>query len=234
MKRLTLELSGKCPYIILDDADLSSAVPMAVNACFNNNGQACISASRLLVPEKQLEQVKKLVLETVKGMKVGDPNDETTALGPLANEKQYQRVQHYIRGGLSSGAEMLIGGLGKPEGLEVGNFAKPTVFYNVSKDMEIAKDEIFGPVLSIIAYATEEEAIDIANDTDFGLLSYINSSNAGRASLVASKLKAGRVLINTLKHDPNAPFGGFKQSGLNREGGIYGLEAQLEPKAIIS
>lgn len=234
MKRVTLELSGKSPNIILDDANLETAIPMAVNACFQNNGQACIAASRLIVPEKLLPEVKKLVIKTVESLKVGDPHDEATGVGPLANSKQYERVQHYIQLGLSAGAELLIGGEGKPEGLTKGYFVKPTVFAGVTSDMAIAKEEIFGPVLSILTYQTEEEAIEIANDTIYGLHAYVSSSDIARANKIAAQIDAGRVGINTTAHDPLAPFGGFKQSGIGREGGLYGLEEQLEAKVILS
>lgn len=233
MKRLTLELSGKSPNIILDDADLEVAVPMAVQACFQNNGQACIAGSRLIVPEEKLQDVKRLVVARIETMQVGDPGNPHTDIGPLANQKQYDRVQHYIRSGIESGAELLIGGEGKPEGLTKGYFVKPTAFASLTSEMAIAREEIFGPVLSILTYHTEEEAIRIANDTPYGLLAYISSSDNTRANKVARQIKAGRVLINTLKHDPYAPFGGFKQSGIGREGGIYGLEEQLETKAVL-
>jgi aldehyde dehydrogenase (NAD+) len=233
MKRLTLELSGKSPNIILDDADLATAIPMAVQNCFQNNGQACVAGSRLIVPEKLLPQVKKLVVETIASIRVGDPVDVQTTMGPLANAKQYERVQHYIQSGIDSGAELIAGGPGKPEGLSKGYFVKPTAFVAPSQDVLIGREEIFGPVLTIFTYASDEEAIRMANDTIYGLQAYISSSNTVRANAVARRLQAGRVLINTLQHDPYSPFGGFKQSGLGREGGIYGLEAQLEPKAIL-
>jgi len=233
MKRLTLELGGKSPNIILDDADLSTAIPMAINACYLNNGQACIAASRLIVPEDRLEEVKRLAKAAVETIKVGDPRDKEVTLGPLASTKQYQRVQEYIKSGIEEGAQLVIGGEGHPEGFAGGNFIKPTVFAHVTREMRIAKEEIFGPVLSILAYKTEAEAIEIANDTEFGLIAYISSADRERAARVARKLAAGRVLINTISHDPFAPFGGFKQSGLGREGGIFGLQEYLEPKAII-
>lgn len=233
MKRLTLELSGKSPNIILDDADLEKAIPLAVNACFQNSGQACVAASRLLVPEQLLPEIKRLLIKAVRQLKVGMPQDETAAIGPLASQKQYDRIQHYIQSGLQDGATLLIGGEGSPEGLSGGYFVKPTVFTEVTPDMTIAREEIFGPVLSVIGYKSEQEAIDIANDTDYGLQAYISSANPERAKRIARQINAGRVLINTLQHDPYAPFGGFKQSGIGREGGIYGLEAQLEPKAIL-
>ena len=233
MKRLTLELGGKSPNIILDDADLSTAIPMAINACYLNNGQACIAASRLIVPEDRLDEVKRLAKAAVEKIKMGDPRDKDVTLGPLASTKQYKRVQEYIKSGVEEGAELVIGGEGHPQGLEGGNFIKPTVFANVTREMRIAKEEIFGPVLSILTYKTEAEAIEIANDTEFGLIAYVSSADPERATRVARKLAAGRVLINTLSHDPFAPFGGFKQSGIGREGGIFGLEEYLEPKAII-
>ncbi len=234
MKRFTLELGGKSPNIILDDADFAKAIPMAVNACYLNNGQACIAASRLLVPESRIDEVKQLVKAAVGKIKVGDPNDETVTIGPLASRKQYSRVQDYIRSGIAEGAELLIGGEGHPHGLERGNFVKATVFANVTPEMRIAREEIFGPVLSILTYKTDAEAIQMANDSEFGLMAYVSSSNPERAKRVARQLQAGRVLINTLNHDPLAPFGGFKQSGIGREGGIFGLKEFLEPKAIIT
>jgi aldehyde dehydrogenase (NAD+) len=233
MKRVTLELSGKAPNIILDDADFTKAIPMAVSACFMNNGQACIAGTRLLVPENRLEDVKKIVRETISGLKVGNPEKEETGIGPLASQKQYDRVQDYIKSAKEEGAELLIGGEGHPDGLNEGFFVKPTAFAGVTKNMRIAREEIFGPVLSIMTYKTEQEAIEMANDTIYGLLAYVSSSDQKRARRVASQIHAGRVLINTLNHDPLAPFGGFKQSGMGREGGVLGLDEYLEPKAII-
>jgi len=234
VKRVHQELGGKSPNIILDNADFEKAIPMAVAGCYLNNGQACIAASRLIVPEGRLEEVKKLAKAAAEKMNVGDPKDKKVNIGPLASVKQYNRVQEYIQAGIDEGAELVTGGLGHPAGLEKGNFVKPTVFANVTNSMRIAREEIFGPVLSIITYKTEAEAIAIANDSDFGLIAYVSSSDKEMAERVASELKAGRVLINTLKHDPLAPFGGYKQSGFGREGGILGLEEYLEPKAYIT
>ncbi|KAI9463092.1 hypothetical protein F5148DRAFT_1286223 [Russula earlei] len=234
MKRVTLELGGKSPNIILDDADFSKAIPLAVSTCFINNGQACIAGTRLLVPENRLEEVKSLIKAAVQQVKVGDPAKEDTIIGPMVSKKQYQRVQDYIRLGIEQGAELLIGGEGHPEGLENGNFVKPTVFAHVTSDMRIAKEEIFGPVLSILTYKTEEEAIAIANDTVYGLHAFISSSNIERANRVASQIVAGRIAINGFSHDPMAPFGGFKQSGIGREYGVYGLEEYVEPKTILN
>lgn len=233
MKRITLELGGKSPNIILNDANLAEAVPTSVALAYINSGQACIAATRLLVPENKLKEVKELVKSTVANIKVGDPKCEDTNIGPMVSKKQYERVQNYIKTGIKEGAEILIGGEGYPEGLETGNFVKPTVFSNVTNDMCIAREEIFGPVLSIITYKTEEEAIAIANDTTYGLAAYIQTSDIEKAKQVAAQLEAGRVSINGFKHDPQTPFGGFKQSGIGREFGVYGLEEYLEPKAIL-
>lgn len=234
MKRITLELGGKSPNILLDDADFSKAIPMAIAAAFMNSGQACVAGTRLLVPETRLEEAKETIKTMMPLFPVGNPSNETTAIGPMVSKKQYERVQDYIQLGIEEGAEILVGGIGKPEGLENGNFVKPTVFFNVDNKMRIAQEEIFGPVLSIISYATEEEAIEIANDTIYGLQAYVSSADNERARRVASQINAGRIQINVLTHDPEAPFGGFKQSGIGREFGVYGLEAYLEPKALLS
>ncbi|MBO7746768.1 aldehyde dehydrogenase family protein [Paenibacillus sp. MWE-103] len=233
MKRMVLELGGKSPNVILDDADYAKAIPLAVMTAFSNSGQACHVGSRLIIPESRLEEVKQLVVKTVEGIKVGSPREEGTFIGPMVNRKQYDTVQRYIRLGAEEGAELIVGGPGRPEGLETGYFVKPTVFANVSMDMTIAKEEIFGPVLSILTYKTEEEAIEIANDTIYGLSAYVSSADLARANRVASRIVAGRVLINGLYDEPKAPFGGFKQSGIGREFGAYGLEAYVEPKTIM-
>jgi len=233
MKRVTLELGGKSPNIILEDADFEKAIPLAISAAFMNSGQACIAGTRLLIPESKLEETKLLVKEVISNTIVGDPKNESTAVGPMVSTKQFNRVQDYIQTGINEGAEILTGGAGKPKGLEKGNFVKPTVFIHVNNQMRIAREEIFGPVLSIITYKTEEEAIEIANDTSYGLQAYVSSSDSKRAYRVASRLNAGRVQINGIGHDPMAPFGGFKQSGIGREFGTLGLEAYLEPKALI-
>lgn len=233
LKRVTLELGGKSPNVILDDANLETAIPMAVAAAYMNSGQACIAGTRLLVPESKLDEVNALVKAAVEKVKVGNPADEDTTVGPMVSQKQYERVQGYIKIGLKEGAQLLIGGEGQPEGLEAGNFVKPTVFTNVKNSMRIAREEIFGPVLSIITYKDEEDAIAIANDTDYGLQAYVSSADEKRARRVASQIIAGRVMINGLTHDPHAPFGGFKQSGIGREMGVFGLEEYLEPKTLL-
>ena len=233
MKRMTLELGGKSPNIILDDADFEKTIPAAITAAFLNSGQACAAGTRLLVPQSKLEKVNTLVKSFVETIKVGLPSDPDTMVGPMVSQKQFERVQEYIKIGEEEGAELLIGGTGQPKGLEAGNFVKATVFTNVKNSMRIAQEEIFGPVLSIIPYTDDNDAISIANDTPYGLAAYIFSSDRKRALAVASKIDAGRISINGLSHDSKAPFGGFKQSGIGREYGIFGLEAYLEPKAIL-
>lgn len=233
MKRVTLELGGKSPNIILDDADLTQVIPQAVFEAYMNSGQACIAPTRLLVPYSKLEEVNAIAKIAVEQVRVGNPEDEETNVGPMVSEKQYERVQNYIKIGIEEGAELLAGGIGKPEGFENGNFVKATIFTNVRNDMRIAREEIFGPVLSIIPYHNDEEAIAIANDTTYGLAAYISSQDERRAVNVASRIEAGRICINGFKHDPLAPFGGFKQSGIGREFGAYGLEEYLELKSIL-
>jgi aldehyde dehydrogenase (NAD+) len=232
MKRVTLELGGKSPVLILDDADLAEAVPIAVLAGFMNSGQACVAGTRMLVPVDMLAQVEAIARTAADGIAVGRPDDPSTAIGPLVSARQWDRVQQFIRLGLDEGARLVAGGLGRPDGL-AGWFVRPTVFSDANNDMTIAREEIFGPVITIIPYADEEDAISIANDSDYGLQAYVLSGNDARARRVAERIDAGRVLMNTLSHEPAAPFGGFKQSGLGREYGSFGLEAFLEPKALL-
>jgi aldehyde dehydrogenase (NAD+) len=233
MKRVTLELGGKSPTILLDDAKLDDAIPAALMMAFLNSGQACAAGTRLLVPKSRLEAAKQAIRETMRTFTVGDPADPKTAVGPMVSQKQYERVQSYIRKGIEEGAEVLVGGESHPEGLEAGYFAKPTVFVNVTNDMTIAREEIFGPVLSVIAYDSEADAIAIANNSRYGLHAAVLSSDIQRARRVASLLQAGRVVINGMTDDPQAPWGGFKYSGVGREYGRYGIEAFLEPRAIL-
>jgi aldehyde dehydrogenase (NAD+) len=233
LKRVTLELGGKSPVVILDDADFDAAVPLAVMAGFANSGQACIAGTRLLVPRARLADFETRMAAAANAVVSGDPADHATDLGPMVSRKQWDRVQGYIRRGIDEGARLIAGGEGRPEGHARGWLVRPTVFTDVRNDMTIAREEIFGPVLSIIAYDDEEDAIVIANDTPYGLQAYVLSADAARARRVASRIDAGRVLINTIAHEPKAPFGGFKQSGLGREYGSFGLEAYLEPKALL-
>ena len=233
MKRVTLELGGKSPTILLDDAALDQAIPSALVMAFMNSGQACAAGTRLLVPKSRLSEVKQAIREAMRAFAVGDPADPTTGVGPMVSQKQYERVQSYIRKGIEEGAEVLVGGEGRPEGFEAGFYVKPTVFVNVKNDMAIAREEIFGPVLSVIAYGSEDDAIRLANDSKYGLHSAVLGTDIERARRVASQLRAGRVVINKMTDDPQAPWGGFKYSGVGREYGQYGIEAFLEPKAIL-
>jgi aldehyde dehydrogenase (NAD+) len=233
MKRVTLELGGKSPTILLDDADLEKAIPSALVMAFLNSGQACAAGTRLLVPNSRLDQVKRAIMNATPAFPVGDPADPKTAIGPMVSQKQYEQVQSYIRKGIEEGAEVLVGGEGRPKGFEAGYFVKPTVFVNVKNDMTIAQEEIFGPVLCVIAYDSEDEAIRIANDSRYGLHAAVLGTDIGRARRVASQIRAGRVVINNMTDDPQAPWGGFKYSGVGREYGRYGIDAFLEPKAIL-
>lgn len=233
MKRVTLELGGKSANVLMDDADLDAAIPLALQVMSWNSGQACIAGTRLLVPESKLAEVKAQILKHLPILVSGNPRDPKTNIGAAVTARQYQRVQEYIRSGIAEGAELLCGGEGRPEGLESGYFVKPTVFVNVRNDMTIAQQEIFGPVLSVITYRDDAEAVQIANDTVYGLQAYVSGKNAERTAAVAGQLIAGRVFVNGVYDEPLAPFGGFKQSGLGREFGTWGLEAYLEPKAIM-
>ncbi len=233
MKRVTMELGGKSPSIILGDAHLDVAVPQVLAAGFLNSGQACIAGTRILAPESRLEEIEARLREAVKDFKAGDPKDKSVRIGPMVSQKQWDRVQSYIRLGQEEGATLLAGGEGRPQGLSRGWFVHPTIFTGANNDMRIAREEIFGPVLSLIPYRDEEEAIAIANDTDYGLQAQVFSSAITRARRVADRIEAGRVILNGAPHEPLAPFGGFKQSGFGRELGVFGLEAFLEPRAIL-
>jgi len=233
MKRVSLGLTGKSPTLILDDADLDQAVPLALAAGFQNSGQACIAGTRILVPEHRLREVVERMKTAVAAIRTGDPRDPAMSIGPMASRQQYERVQHYIRQGLAEGATLVAGGEGRPDGLSRGYFVRPTIFAGVRRDMTIAREEIFGPVLCVLAYEDEDDAIALANDSDYGLHGYVFSSDRLRARAVASRLKAGGVMINGLRHEPLAPFGGVGQSGLGREFGVFGLESFLEPKTVI-
>jgi aldehyde dehydrogenase (NAD+) len=233
MKRVTLELGGKSPTILLDDANLDKAIPVALVMAFLNSGQACAAGTRLLVPSQRLEAVKRAIVDAMIAFAVGNPADPRIAIGPMVSQKQYERVQSYIRKGTDEGAQVLVGGEGHPQGLETGYFVKPTVFVNVTNDMTIAREEIFGPVLSVIAYDTDEDAIRIANDSKYGLHAVVLGSDLSRARRVASQIRSGRVVINGMMDDPRAPWGGFKQSGVGREYGAFGIEAFVETRAIL-
>ena len=233
MKRVTLELGGKGPNIILSDADLESAISTVIAVGFLNSGQACVAGTRILAPRSRLPEILDRLKTAVAALKVGDSTDPSVNVGPMVSQKQWDRVQSYIHLGLEEGAELLVGGEGRPTGLDRGWFVQPTVFAGVSNDMRIAREEIFGPVLCVIPYDDEKEAITIANDTSYGLQAYVESADVAHARRVAERLESGRVVINGAPHEPLAPFGGFKQSGIGREYGRFGLEAHLEARAIL-
>lgn len=233
IKRVTLELGGKSPSIILDDADLPKVIPQVLTTGFGNSGQACIDGTRILAPVSRLDEILGALKTAASAFKVGAPHDPDVHIGPMVSQKQWDRVQSYIRLGQEEGATLFTGGEGRPEGLKRGWFVRPTIFSHATNQMRIAREEIFGPVLCVIPYTDEADAIEIANDTQYGLASYIFSSNVERAKQIASHIEAGRVVINAAPHDPLAPFGGFKKSGIGREYGLFGLESFLEPRAVL-
>lgn len=233
VKRVHQELGGKSPDILLDDADFERAVKATVLHVFENSGQSCNAPTRLLVPAARLADVEALARKTAEAVVVGDPASDKTAVGPVVSKIQFERVQGYIAKGIAEGAKLLIGGVGRPEGLEKGYFVRPTIFSGVRNDMTIAREEIFGPVLAILPYRDEEEAIRIANDTPYGLQAYVWSRDLARANRVGRRIRAGRVTINGAAGDMSIPFGGFKQSGNGREWGEYGLRDFLEVKAML-
>lgn len=233
-KRVTLELGGKGPNIILDDADLDVVIAAVLRMGFINSGQACIAGTRILVPSHRLDDVLVRLKQEIETFKVGAPSDPDAMIGPMVSRKQYDRVQSYIELGTREGARLLTGGPGRPAGLDRGWFTKPTIFFGVDNQMRIAREEIFGPVLSVIAYRDEDEAMSIANDTPYGLQAYLHGTDAAHMQRLADRLDSGRVVVNGAPHEPLAPFGGFKQSGIGREYGVFGLEAFLEPKAVIA
>jgi aldehyde dehydrogenase (NAD+) len=233
IKRVALELGGKSPNIILEDADLNKTVARGMLHMANNTGQSCNAPSRMLAPKSKYEEVVAIAAETAKSIKVQAPdNAEKGAIGPLANANQFQKVQGLIQKGIDEGARVAAGGLGRPDGFNRGYYVKPTVFADVTNSMTIAREEIFGPVLCIIPYETEADAVRIANDTPYGLSAYVQGSQ-DRARAVAKRLRAGNVHINGAFGGMGTPFGGYKQSGLGREGGKFGLEEFLEVKAAI-
>jgi betaine-aldehyde dehydrogenase len=232
VKRVALELGGKSASIVLDDADLAAAVKGTVSACFLNSGQTCSAHTRMLVPESKYAEAAKLAVEEAQKYTVGDPFAETTKLGPLVSAQQRERVRNYIRKGVEEGAELLAGGADAPEGLAKGYYVKPTVFGRVNPRSAIAQEEIFGPVLSILTYRDENDAVRIANDTPYGLAGGVWSKDEAHALRVAKRLRTGQVDINGGPFNMFAPFGGYKQSGHGRELGRYGLEEFLEFKAV--
>lgn len=233
VKRVTQELGGKSANIILDDVDFTKTVAKGIFHCMNNTGQSCNAPTRMLIPADKMDEAINISKETVLKLKVGDPQDESISVGPVVNKTQFLKIKEYISKGVEEGATLVTGGEDNIKENEKGYFINPTIFANVTKDMTIFKEEIFGPVLSIISYDSEEEAIDIANDSMYGLSGYIASNNTDKAKQFASKLRTGMVHINYAPVDQSLPFGGYKMSGNGREWGEYGIEDFLETKAII-
>ncbi|HEY5635607.1 MAG TPA: aldehyde dehydrogenase family protein [Burkholderiales bacterium] len=232
VKRVALELGGKSASVILDDADLAAAVKGTVNGCYLNSGQTCTALTRMLVPESKYAEAAKIAAEIAAGFTLGDPMLETTRLGPLTSAAQLERVRGFIKQGVAEGAELLAGGADAPEGLPGGYYVKPTVFGKVKPGSTLEQEEVFGPVLSIVTYKDDEDAIRIANGTAYGLAGAVWSKDEERARKVARRLRAGQVDVNGGAFNMNAPFGGFKQSGHGREAGVYGLEEFLEYKSL--
>ena len=233
VKRVAQELGGKSPNVMLPDADFARAVPAGVAAAFRNVGQSCSAPTRMLVPRERLLEVERLACEAAAGIVVGDPGSERTTHGPVANRAQFNRVQEMIAAGIAEGAKLVCGGPGRPQGLERGFYVRPTVFSDVHRQMRIAQEEIFGPVLSVIPYDSVDEAVEIANDTVYGLGAHVQSRNLAVARAVAARIRCGQVHINHPAWNPHAPFGGYKRSGNGREYGVQGLEEYLETKAIL-
>jgi aldehyde dehydrogenase (NAD+) len=233
VKRVVQELGGKSPNVLLPDADFEKVVPLGVASAFRNVGQSCSAPTRMIVPAERLEEVEALARAYAQSIVVGDPANPDTTMGPIANRAQFERVQKMIQVGIDEGATLLCGGLGRPGGLNRGYFVRPTIFSRVSTGMRIAQEEIFGPVLCILPYATEEEAVAIANDTVYGLGAHVQSADLERARRVARQIRSGQVHINHPAWDAHAAFGGYKQSGNGREYGVFGMEEYLETKAIL-
>ena len=235
VKRVTLELGGKSPNVVLDDADdLPAIVQGAIRSAFLNSGQTCSALTRLIVPRQRLPEVERLAAEIAGQQRVGDPTQPATSLGPLVSQPQYERVLGYINQGIEQGARLVIGGPERPEGAGDGYFVAPTVFSDVRSGMTIAQEEIFGPVLAVIPYDSEDEAVEIANGTPYGLSAGVWSRDPDRAERVAKRLRTGQVKINGGRSNPIAPFGGYNQSGIGREFGTEGLQEYLETKALLS
>lgn len=233
VKRVTQELGGKSANIILPDADLEAAVSGGVSGVFMNSGQSCNAPTRMLVPSDRHDEAVSIAKATADTVIVGDPKADGTIIGPVVSEVQWNKIQGLIQKGIDEGAELVTGGTGLPEGLNKGYYVRPTIFANVSNDMTIAREEIFGPVLSILPYEDEDDAVKIANDTEYGLSSYVTAGSPEKAVEVGSKIRAGQVHINGAGADMVAPFGGYKQSGNGREWGKEGFEEYLETKAYV-
>jgi acyl-CoA reductase-like NAD-dependent aldehyde dehydrogenase len=232
VKRVALELGGKSPNVILEDADLERAVVNGIQKCYLNSGQTCSALTRMLVPRELLGAVEQIAAAAVSQTSVGEPLDPATQLGPLVSETQRERVRGYIERGIQEGAKLVCGGAQAPEGLERGYYVQPTVFSEVTPEMTIAREEIFGPVLAIMPYEDEEDAVRIANDSDYGLAGGVYSASEERAQRIARRIRTGQVEINGAAFNPLAPFGGYKLSGHGRELGPYGIEEFLVLKSM--
>ena len=232
VKRVSQELGGKSPNIILEDADLSKAVAGGTAHCFNNTGQSCNAPTRMLVPLARIDEAAAIAKAVADKTKPGDPRGAETSMGPVVNRNQWEKIQGLIKKGIDEGAKLSAGGLGRPDGLNKGFYVRPTVFSHVSNDMTIAREEVFGPVLAIIGYKDEDDAVRIANDTPYGLAGYVSAGDVERARRVARRIRAGNVNLNGAQNERAAPFGGYKQSGNGREWGRFGLEEFLEVKAV--
>lgn len=233
VKRVAQELGGKSANIILDDADLETAVTEGVLNCFSNSGQTCTAPTRMLVPASKMEEAVAIAKHAAASVVVGDPKAQTTTMGPVVSDLQYSRIQNLIQQGIDEGCQLVCGGTGRPEGLESGYYVKPTIFANVTNDQTLAREEVFGPVLVMMAYANEDDAVAIANDSDYGLSGYVQSADLPRARRVAARMRTGMVHLNGAPIDFNAPFGGYKQSGNGREWGAHGFSDFLEVKAVM-
>jgi aldehyde dehydrogenase (NAD+) len=233
VKRVCQELGGKSANVVLPDADLKAAARWNLTRGCSNSGQSCHSPTRILVHERQLEEVVKLLQEEAKKVRVGDPQDPATTMGPVVNKAQFEKIQKYIQIGIDEGARLVCGGPGRPDGIERGYFVKPTVFADVKPTMRIATEEIFGPFLVVISYSTEAEAVEIANGTPYGLGGYVFASDLEKGMAIGRQLRAGRIFYNGAPSNYVAPMGGYKQSGNGREMGVFGLEEYLEVKAMI-
>jgi len=233
VKRVSQELGGKSPNIIIDDDNFFKSVQRGVTGCMNNTGQSCNAPTRMLVPKSRNDEALKIAKDTAESIVVGDPKSQSTDIGPLVSATQFEKVQKLVQAGIDSDATLVSGGLGKPDNLNKGYFVKPTIFGNVSNDMKIAKEEIFGPVLSIIPYESDEDAVSIANDTDYGLAAYISGTDKDKLMYFARNINAGQIHLNYGSGGSDAPFGGYKQSGNGREKAEWGLDEFLEVKAIM-
>ena len=233
VKRVHQELGGKSPNVLLEDADFERAVKQSVLHVFQNSGQSCNAPTRMLVPEAKLAEVEAIARRVAETVVVGDPASPKTTVGPVVSKLQFDRVEGFIGKGIAEGARLICGGTGRPDGLTKGYFVKPTIFSQVRNDMTVAREEIFGPVLCILPYQTEEQAVQIANDTPYGLAAYVWSKDNVHARRVGNRIRAGQVALNGASGDMKTPFGGFKMSGNGREYGEHGLRDFLEVKAVI-